>query len=809
MSDFRLAFRQLARTPGLTLVIVLTLALGLGSLATVLCWLDRLVWRPLPGTTQQRDFVCLVSNYGGGAVSLPDLRDFDALSEVFVGTQASMPTTACLTIDRQPEWIPAQVVSANTFSLLGVSPLVGRTFLPDEDRKPGGNPVAVISERLWRRRFGGSPSVLGRVIDLNRHQFTIVGVVPAAFHGTIGGGTIDLWAPLSMIWEVRNQGHDFLTGRSARGWHNIARLQPGVSLEQARAAVAAHDARQALAHPDTNREVRHRVVPNSECPWGAQATMGPALRLLLVVCLGVQLIVIANVASLLLARATGRRKEVAVRLASGASPGRILRLFLAESVVLAAVGGLGGLLAASWATDAVRWFLPPELAARAQLDFSLEAPTVLAAAAFSLVTALVIGLVPAWQAVRLVPHEVLKESGRSALAGAATQRVRRALVLAEIALALVLLIGAGLCLKGLDRAREVDFGFAPEGVLLARLQIGMNGYTRETGPAFYQQAQQRLAALPGVEDVALASWLPLGLTGCKGWNVFVEGYTPRPGENPTHEYAIISPRYFATLRIPLLAGRDFGEQDTLSAPAVAIVNEAFARQFWPGLDPLGRRFRTGAKTWRTVVGVARTGKYNRLDEPPRPFFYLPFTQGVPDLDLDLCVRTKGSPSGMTAAVRQGLREIDPGVELRQTLPLTAHSSLVLFPHRVASRLLVLLSAVALILAALGVYAVMAYAVSQRTPEFGVRLALGATPADLLRQVLGQGMRLALAGTVAGLALALAVTHLLAGFLYGVSPFDPLTFASVPFLLILVAALACYLPARRATRVDPVEALRAE
>lgn len=809
MNDLRFVLRQLLKLPGSNAVIVLSLALGIGTNTTVLCWLGNLVWRPVPGTTDQQQFAALLSNYGGGAVSLPDLRDFAALDGVFAGAQASMTATACLTVDRQPAWIDAQVVSANTFSLLGVTPLLGRTFLPDEDLKPGGNPVAVISERLWRRKFGGSPAVIGRVVDLNRHAFTIVGVVPAAFRGTIAGGTIDLWTPLSMIWEVRNQGHVFLTSRSHRGWHNLVRLRPGVSLEQARAAVATQDARLTREYPGTNRRALHRVVPYSECPWGAQSTLGPALRLLLAVTLGIQLIVTANVASLLLARAIARRREFAVRLAAGASRWRIVRLFLAESGLLALLGGFAGVLLAIWAVDAIVLLLPAEYAARATLDFDLDAPTLALVAGLTFATAIVTGLVPAWPATRLNPNSVLKEGGRTGPAGAGSPRLRRGLVIAEIALALVLLIGAGLCLQGFNRARRIDPGFVPDGVLLARLQIGMNGYTPATGPAFYRQLRERAGALPGVEESALASWLPLGLAGCKGWSVFVEGREPQLGENPIYEYAIVSPRYFATLRIPLPAGRDFHDRDDHTAPKVAIVNEEFARRFWPGQDPLGRRFRTGAETWRTVVGVARTGRYNRLDEPPQPFFYLPYLQGVPELDLNLCLRTSGNPSGLAPALRRTLRELDPGVELVDALPLPVHSGMVLFAHRVALRLLLLLGVVALLLAATGVYAIVSHAVAQRTAEFGVRIALGATPRDLVRQVMHQGLQLAGAGAVLGVVLSLGVTHLMAGFLFGVSPFEPWTFAAAPLVLVAVTVAACYLPARRATLISPMEALRAE
>jgi len=411
------------------------------------------------------------------------------------------------------------------------------------------------------------------------------------------------------------------------------------------------------------------------------------------------------------------------------------------------------------------------------------------------------------RATRVPLHESLKEGGRSSGAGA-HQRLRNGLVVAEIALSLVLLVGAGLCLQGLRQARRTDLGLDPDRVLTANLQIGMNGYTPETGLGFYRELRRRLAALPGVEEAALASWFPLGLAGCKGSGVSVEGYLPAPGEDDTYEFAIVSPRYLATLRVPLVAGRDFTDADGPSSERVAIINEAFAQRFWPGRDPLGRRFRARGE-WRTIVGVTPTGKYNRLDEPAWPFYYVPDQQGVSDLDLSLAVRTTGDPDAVARAVVGAVRGLDARVEPLRTLPLRSYVEAVFFPQRMASGLLLLLGAVSLALAALGVYGVMAYAVAQRTQEFGVRLALGATPRDVLGLVLRQTLALTAAGVAIGLVLSLAMTRLVAGFLNGVSPFDPLTYVAVSVFLAVVGLLASSLPARRATRVDPVIALRYE
>jgi predicted permease len=699
--------------------------------------------------------------------------------------------------------VNAQAVTADFFDVLEVHPVLGRTFVADEDQRPDGNPVMVISERLWRRRFGADPHVLGRVVDVNRHAFTIVGVAPDSFPGTVPAFRFDLWAPSSMIWELRNQRLD---GRDARGWHNLARLRPGVSAAEASAAVAVRNAQLAQAYPQTNRDVRHHVVPFSESPYGAQAVMGPVLRLLLVVSLAVLLIVAVNVANLQLARASARQKELAIQVAMGASRARLVAGVLVESVLLALLGGALGALLATQAVKGLPLFLPA-LPPGLELGFSLDAATLAFTLLLSVATGLLFGLATALQATRVRVYETLKDGGRSC-GSPAHHRLRGLLVAAEVALALVLLVGAGLCLQGLRRTRQLDLGLDASGVLIASLQIGMNGYTAETAPAFYRQLQDRAAGIPGVEDAALASWFPLGLAGCKGSGVFVEGYLPAPGEDTTYEFAIVSPRYLATLRVPLVAGRDFTDADDAKSERVAIVNEAFAARFWPGRDPLGRRFRTRGE-WRTIVGVTRTGKYNRLDEPPWPFYYLPDQQGVSDLDLSLAVRPTGDPNAVARAVVGAVRGLDARVEPLRTLPLRSHVEAVFFPQRMASGLLLLLGAVSLALAALGVYGVMAHAVAQRTQEFGVRLALGATPREVLGLVLGQTLGLTAAGVVSGLVLSLAMARLVAGFLHGVSPFDPATYVAVPVFLAVVGLLASGLPARRATRVDPVVALRYE
>jgi predicted permease len=806
--DIRFGLRMLRKSPGFTTVVVLSLALGIGANATVLCWIQNILHRPLPGVAKQEELAVVTTTHGttmSETLSLPDLQDQAKLKEVFAGVVGSSVTPASLTVNGHSEWICGQLVTANFFDVLGVKPLLGRTFLSEEDEQPGGHPVMVISEGLWKRRFGGDPGIVGRTVELNRHSFTIVGVVPVAFHGTLNGLKCEFWAPVTMRQTVSNIGS--IDERSTRWLQTQARLRPGVNLAQAQAALDTLAAQLEQAYPDSNKEIRLRVLPLWKSPYGGPSVMLPVLCLLLAVSLGVLLIVMVNVANLLLARATRREKEVAIRLALGAGRGRLIRQLLTESLLLAVLGGVTGVLLAIRMVELIRFFLPNS---PLPIGFSpaLDGQTLGLVLLLTLATGLIFGLVPALHTSKPHLNEALKEGGRSSGAGAPHHRLLGMLVVSQIALALVLVVCAGLCLKGLQSARHRDPGFDPNHLLYAGINIGMNGYTEETGKVFYHELQQRLAALPGVQEVALSSWFPLGFTFGGSWGVNVEGYPRRPNEDLDVWRSFVSPRYFATLRIPLLDGREFTDQDDQKSPPVAIINEAMAKRFWPGQNPIGRKFKAGGAS-RTVVGVVKTGRYRSLTESPQGFFYTPYRQGISDLSLSLCVRTTGNPEALAVELVQEIHKLDPGVEPWGILPMTEYIQPAFLAQQIAASLLILLGVVALALAAMGVYGVMAYVVSQRTHEFGIRLALGARNRDVLRLVLRQGLMLASLGVGIGLALAVAVTRLLANFLYGVSPFDVVIFASVPLLLGLITLLACWLPARRAAKVDPMVALRYE
>ncbi|MBU6401613.1 MAG: ABC transporter permease [Verrucomicrobia bacterium] len=808
MNDLRYAARQLLKHPGFTLVAVLTLALGIGANTTAVCWMQNMVLRPYSGVTDQDRLGVLCSTHRStqyDTVSYLDLQDYARLTNIFSGVIGSQETPACLQVDDKLLWAYGEIVTANFFDVLGVKPFLGRTFLPEEETKPGGQPVLVLGHGFWQRQFGADPGVIGRKLDVNRHSFTIVGVAPADFHGAISGLNQDFWAPVMMHREVANFGS--LTNRSDRWLHTQARLQPGVSLERAQAAAGTLAHQLELAYPNKDRDVGMNVLPLWKSPYGGQAFFLPVLRILLAVSAGVLLIVAANVANLLLVRATARQKEIAIRLSLGAKRARLIRQLLTESLLLALCGGAAGVALAEWFTGWLRFFTP-HTHLPIGYTFHLDARTLALTCLVTIVTGLIFGLAPAVQASRPDLHDTLKEGGRGSGAGGTHHRLRSALVIAEIALSLLLLVGAGLCIKGFDRARRLDVGFKPDHLLLAGLRIGMNGYTEETGPVFYRKLRAHLATLPGVEEAALSSSFPLGFEGPSSVTVSINGYVPEPTEDLSIPNSIVSPNYFATMRIPILDGRDFNERDDRTTENVAIVNETMAKRFWPGHSPIGRKLTAFGRT-TTVVGVVRAGKYRSLNEPPRPYIYFPFQQQTWNLSLGAVLRTRSDPTAMVASLTKAVHEVDPGVEVWATLTMEEYMQAAFLTQRMAATLLVLLGVLALLLAAMGIYGVMAYVVSQRTHEIGIRMALGARQGEVLELIIAQGMRLAGIGVAAGVVGAVLVTRWLASFLYGVSPFDPVTFIGVALLLALVALLACWLPARRAARVDPMEALRCE
>lgn len=807
-NDLKLGVRMLFKRPVLTLIAVLSVGLGVGANTTVFCWIQRMLLEPLPGVGEQSRLVVICTTFPssqGDCVSRPNITDLNTMKDIFAGVIGSQVTPACLSIGGNKEWIYGQIATANFFEVLGVRAQLGRTFLPEEDIKPGGHPVMVISHAFWQRRFGGDAGVLNRVVELNRQSFTIVGVAPKGFLGTMSGLSCDFWAPVTMHSQVANFGS--LTERGDNWLHTQARLQPGVSRAKAQAAANALAAQITTGYPQF-KDRGFRLLPLYQAPYGGQAVFLPVLRILLAVTLLILVIVSANVANLLLSRAMARQKEMAVRLAMGAERLRLVRQLMVESLLLALLGGTLGVVASQWGTRLMTAFTPVTYLP-VGYEFPLNTQTMAFGLVLSLLSALLFGLAPAWQVSGTSLAMALREGGRTGQAGASHHRLRHAFVVTEMALALLLLIGAGLCIKGFERARLVDPGFDPQNALVAGLRVGMHGYTEETAKVFYRKLENAIREIPGVKAAGLASWFPLGFEGGPGTGFRVDGYQPAPQEDMGTPYAIVSPGYFDAMRIPVLAGRDFNDKDTTAAARAVIVNEYMAKRYWAGQDPLGRTIRIFGDRPATVVGVVKSGKYRSLAEPQRPFIYLPYQQGVWDLNLGVVLRTDGPPGSFVGALRKAIHGVDPAVEVWATSPMPQFIEAAFLAQNIASGLLSVLGVVAVLLAGVGIYGVMAYAVGQRTQEIGIRMALGAQTKDVLSLVMSQGLKLTLCGAGVGLFGAVLLTRGLASFLYGVSPFDPGIYGGVTLLLGGIMLAACYLPARRAARVDPVVALREE
>jgi predicted permease len=817
--DARYAGRMLGKNPGFIAVVVVTLALGIGANATIFSLVNALLLRPLPAERPEEIVAVYTSDFSGpryGASSYPDYLDFREKNDALEGLVAYTLRPLNLAVRGTNERIFAELVSGNYFSLLGIRPALGRGFLPEEDRTPGRHPVVVLSHGLWTRRFGADASLVGRLITLNGEAFTVVGVAPEGYGGMIRGLGVEAWVPTMMEPKLQPNSRDIVE-RSNRGFLLLGRLKTGATVEQAQARfnVIARQLHQAFPQAWTDVRDQRRavtVLPEYQARIfpGARGPVLGFLALLMVVAGLVLLVACANVANLLLSRAAARRREMAIRLSLGAGRGRLIRQLLTESILLALVAGSAGTLLALWGTDLLTAFQPP-VPIPVQLSLSLDGRVLAFALLLSLLTGVLFGLAPALGASRPDLVQSLKDDA-SGSGGASRSRLRRAFVVAQVSLSLLLLIGSGLFLRSLRNASTLDPGFDAENLLLLSMDLEPQGYTRETGPAFYQRLLERARAVPGVEAATLATELPLGL-GASRMGLTIEGYTRQPGEDAEVHGAFVGPGYFETLRIPLLRGRGFTDQDRQSAPGVAAVNEAFAQRYWPGQDALGKRLQLGVgvtpedPAWE-VVGVVKTGKYVTLGEEPRPFFYMPVLQ-VYRPSATLLVRAAGGPARALPAVRTAVQELDRSLPLFDVKTMEQHLGTTLLPARLAGAVLGLFGGVALLLAAVGIYGVMAYAVAQRTREIGIRMALGARPADVLRLVIAQGMGLTLVGMAIGLAAAFGVTRFLASLLYGLSPTDPVTFLGVSLLLAGAAFLACYLPARRAMRVDPAIALRYE
>jgi predicted permease len=809
--DLRYAARMLGKNPGFAAVVVLSLAVGIGANTTAFGWIEAVLRNPLQGVEHGDRMVSIETVTPSGETidsSYDDFRDFRDQAGSLDGAVAFKDRPLSLGDEKSSERVWALMVSGNYFQFLDLRPAAGRFFSAEEqDEKPNAHPVAVLSAGLWKSRFNGDPKISGQTIKLNRQDFTIVGVAPAEFQGTIVGLSFDIYVPLRMYTQLTGGGN-WLDDRGSRPLPILARLKPGVRVEQARAEMQTIAAQNASAFADTNQGLSATVLPLAQGRYGVQSRLATLLHILMAAGGVILLIVCANVANLLLARATSRQRELSVRLALGASRGRLVRQLLTESLLLAVLGGAAGVLLAMWMGDSLGLLLPVTglpVARLARLDRTVLLFTVL----LSVGAGLVFGLLPALHAVKRGVHESLKEGGRSATPSGRSRRIRGLLVISEVGLALVALVGAGLFIQSFERAKESDTGFDPHNVLLVGLQLSTSGYDRQQGIDFLRRAQERIAALPGVKAASYAEDVPLGFSMGSWETLEVEGYVPRSSDNMKIYRNLIPPGYFDVMKIPLVAGRDFTERDDDKSQWVAIVNEAFVRRFLAGREPIGRKFNTWGRDL-TIVGMVKDSRYHTRSGAPEAYFYVPFLQfSNASTGVALHIRTAGQPEVMLPAVRQQLAAIDPSVTAFGTTSLDDYIGASTYIQKSAAMLLTVMGSLAMGLASLGLYSVVAYSIAQRTQEIGIRMALGAQRGDILKLVVGQGMALAVTGVAAGIVAALGLTRFLSSLLFGVSATDPATFAGVAVLLAAVAMVASYVPAQRAAQVDPMVALRYE
>jgi predicted permease len=793
-------------------VAVLTIGIGIGASTTIFSWMRSMLLNPVPGASQPERIVAIENMAPDGeplTTSYLDFRDFrDNLQQVNLVTArignvfsvGDAPNTARV-------W--GEMVSGGFFDMLGVKPEAGRFFSGAErDDAQNAHAVVVISHTYWKVHYRADRSAIGASLRINHTPFTIIGVAPEGFHGTRSGLDYEIWMPLTMYGQLTHTGNWMLRDRNTRNFVILARLAPGVTIEQARGEVQALANRMAVTDADTNQGIGGTVLPVWQSHFGTQSVLLTPITILMGASGVVLLIVCANLANLLLARATGRLKEFSIRLALGARPVRLTQQLLTETLMMAVAGSLCGLMLANFLGGALRWLLPA-VARPTMLQPPLDGQVLAFTTVLAFVVAILAGLAPALHAARANINDMLKESGRAGGSGAHSHRLRGLLVISEVALAVVALVGAGLFLKSFQTARAMDPGFAPEGVALAQFDFSTVGYDARQTDHFCGRLRERLERQPGVTAVSYDDSVPLGFSGGNWEGLEVEGYVPGRNENMKIYRDLVSPGYFDSMKIPLVEGRDFDLHDDATSLKVMIVNQEFVRRFLANRSVIGRKVH-GWGEWFTIVGVAKDSKYHRITESPQPYFYIPIRQIFrPEYGLTFHVRTSGSVNEAISAVRRETATIDPALTIFDAEPMTEYVAASLFGAKIAASLLSVLSGLGLLLAAIGLYSVMAYSVAQRTGEIGIRVTLGAQSGDIMRLVIRQGIAYTLAGLLAGSLAAAALARVVSAMLVGVSPADPLVYAVAAAFTVLVTLASGAIPAWRALRVDPAVALRSQ
>lgn len=807
--DLRYAVRILVKSFSFTVLCVLTLALGIGATSTIFSWIDGTLLNPIPGAQRTREIVSLtrgdLSDSPTPPYSYPDLLDLKRQNTSFVGLLGYHNQPMGLTGNGRPVRVWVTYVTADYFRVLGVVPAMGRFFSGDEDAAPGSGAVTVLNYAVWQSQFGGDPSIIGRTIHINRHPVTIVGVAPKQFQGAMPAVRSDLWLPLTMDQVITGDRRILDRGTS---WLNVlGRLAPGVTRVTAQQEMNALVQRLVQQYPNDHGGPNQVVLdPMWRSPFGGNVYFAALLPVLLGMAVLVLLLACANVANLLLVRAIGRRKEIAIRLAVGCSRGRLIRQFFIEAILIAVAGGMVASLLTRWTSGLLAHFVPSTRDVAIGINTTLDGFVVTATFMVALFSTIAFGIVPALRAAHVDPITTIREEAGSMAGGVGRSRMAWALVVTQVSLSLLLLVSAGLFVRSLQNAQRLNPGFDPHNVMTAAFDLWPAGYSSSTGTALQKELLRKVAALPGVEAVTMTDWLPLGLTR-RTANVNVDGYVPQEHESMDIRIANVGPAYLRTLRNPILAGRDIAATDVSGSQPVAIVNRAFADRYWRSEDPIGKRIEVRSQ-WRTVIGIAETARYRRLDEPPEPFVFIPILQDY-DSDVVLLVRSSVDRAALMPMVEQAVRELDPELPVFDVSTMDSQVRVSSTFQRIAGSFIGSFGLISLLLASVGLYAVVAYTTRQRTREIGIRMALGARPERLFTQVVSQGLRMTGIGLVIGLTLSTVLTRFLRGQLLGVTPVDLPTYAAVALLLVVIAAVACLVPAVRAARVEPVVALHQE
>lgn len=808
IQDLRFGFRQLLRNRGFSALAILCLTLGIGANAAVFSWVEGILFRPYPMVADQDRLFALAGTARGqtGATELswPDLQDLQRNCSLCEESFVSKITGSTLSIGDHAERTTGSIVSANYFDAIGVRPILGRGFEPGEDIGNNSHPEVVISYQLWRDRYKGDRDIIGKMQRFNNVPHTIIGVAPQGFYGTFVGRAMQFWVPASMEETFESGGYK-LEDRDARWIEAYVRLKPGVSRGQAQQEISAIASRLETGYPASNRGRSIGIWPLWETPFNNARTMLPTLEVMVAVVALVLLIACANVGNLLLVRSFTRRHEMSLRLAIGANRTRLVKQLLTEGLILSALGTAGGLLVAYWCRHTLVLLMPRRGAVSMYLPGAIDAHVMALSVGLCLAVTLIVGIVPAFQTRHLDLAGALKADSTGVVGARGRAWMRSGLVVSQVTLSFILLVGAALLLESLEKIRNTSPGFTTTSVVTTGVSLVAAGYDEPRARIFQDELIDRLSTLAGVESVAYARVTPLGYGTFSSTPVAVDGYVPSLEEQPSIEYNQVSPDYFKTMGIPLFSGRDFLRTDDGNAPLVAVVNRTMVNRYWAGQDPVGRRLQVKGR-WARVVGVVADSKYESMRETPKPFFYIPLRQDFVSGPV-LNIRTNQPLASVAAALLREVHALDENLALYEIITLQEQVNRSTSPQLVAVTLVSILGGLALLLAGIGLYGVMSYAVAQSTRELGLRIALGAGAANLLRLVMSRGMRLVAGGVLFGIVAALALTKLLGQLLYHVSPYDPLVFVSALAVMVITAISACLLPAWRAARTDPARVLR--